>query len=324
MVVVAGGEHGGGRQAGQRGGAQRGGQRVRAVGRIGQVVAPVPGHRAAVEQQRVVVLADGRGVRGVVGVRVDQQLVQDRGAAALASQQGEGGGQVAARAVPADRQPGRVGAEFGGVLGDPLGGGGRVVHGGREGVLGGEPVARRDGDAADGVGQAAADRVAGVERAEGPAATEQVEQDGQRGCGCGIGSGSGSGSGGRVVDPQWQWAARARDGELLDGADRFRVPGGGPDVGEVGGAGLGEGAGVERGRTCFGALPAQGLGLGVQWQGSVPGIGPPVDGGGVVTVVQRDGDREAAAVGGPGLGEVTGSRCPAIRNRRPQAAAGGG
>ena len=81
-----------------------------AVGRVGQVVAPVPAHRAAVEQRRVVARRIDAVSRALVGVRVDQQLARRARARRVAGQQRDRGGQVAAGAVPADRQPVRVDA----------------------------------------------------------------------------------------------------------------------------------------------------------------------------------------------------------------------
>jgi hypothetical protein len=56
---------------------------------------------------------------------------------------GDRGGQVAARGISAHRDPGGIGAQLGGVVEGPFGGGQRIVVAGRERVLGGEAVVHR-------------------------------------------------------------------------------------------------------------------------------------------------------------------------------------
>ena len=95
-------------------------------------------------------------------------------------QQGDGRGQVAAGAVAADREPGGVDAKLSRVRRDPPRARVAVLHGRGELVLGRQPVAHRHGDAARRVGDHPADPVAGVQRAQAPAAAEEVDEDWQR------------------------------------------------------------------------------------------------------------------------------------------------
>ena len=78
-------------------------------------------------------------------------------------------------AVPADRDPVRVDAELGGVLGRPGQHGVGVVQGGRERVLGGQPVAHRDHHHAGAVGDPGGPRVLGVQVAHDESAAVQPD-----------------------------------------------------------------------------------------------------------------------------------------------------
>src|SRR2546421_1267573 len=133
-----------------------------------------------VEQPRIVAGAERPGVRAVERVGIDQKLRDQVGTARVAAEQADHGGEVATSAVAADREPGRVDTDVRAVPGDPAGGGMAVLHRGGEPVLGRQPVADRDNGAGYGVRERAADAVGGVDAAEGPAATEEVDQCGLR------------------------------------------------------------------------------------------------------------------------------------------------
>jgi len=122
----------------------------------------------------------GGGVVGGVGDGVDEQLVGDLGAAALAGQQRDGSGEVAAGAVAADGQAGGITAELAAVLGDPLDRGVAVFETGRESELGGEAVLDRDDDAGGQVGEGPAGVVVGLDAADDPAAAVVVDEDRER------------------------------------------------------------------------------------------------------------------------------------------------
>ena len=163
--------------------AQRRQARVGAVGGAGVVVAE-PGHVVGGEEVALGVRdAGGVGLPVVVdevGGRVDEQLRRERGAAGVAQLLGDDGGQVAARAVAADREPGRVAAELGDVLGGPAGGGEAVVDGGRERRLGREPVVDRQHDDVGLAADPAALVVVGVEVADDEAAAVEEHQRRER------------------------------------------------------------------------------------------------------------------------------------------------
>ena len=92
------------------------------------------------------------------------------GPRAVAGQLRDHRGEVAAGRVAGDRQPGAVGAEFAGVLGDPLRCGPRVVDGGGVRVFGCQPVVHRDHQRAGADGVLAGGSVVGVQIADDQAA----------------------------------------------------------------------------------------------------------------------------------------------------------
>ena len=121
-------------------------------------------------------------VAGRVGRRVDQQLHCRHRAAAGPGQQADHGGEVAAGAVAADRDPGRVDAQLGGVGAGPGEGGPGVLDRGREGMLGRQPVVDREHRRPGRGGEEAADAVVGVEVADHPAAAVEVDRAAAAAC----------------------------------------------------------------------------------------------------------------------------------------------
>ena len=120
------------------------------------------------------------GLAGEVGGRVDQELEGDRRAAAFARRERDPAGDVAAGAVAADGEACGVGAQAGGVPGDPAGRGVAVLQRGGEAVLRRKPVVHGGHQAAGVMAEIAADIVVGVEVAADPAAAVDVDQDRQR------------------------------------------------------------------------------------------------------------------------------------------------
>ena len=108
-----------------------------------------------------------------------------RGTAPVARHERDDRGEVAAGAVAADREPGGVTAELGRVLAKPRDDRVRVLHAGREPVLGRETVVDRDDDAAGRVADRAAHAVVGVEVADHPPAAVEERDDGRRTAGGG-------------------------------------------------------------------------------------------------------------------------------------------
>ena len=107
---------------------------------------------------------------------IDQKLKHQRRAAAIAGIQRDHGREIAAGAVAADRQAAGIDAEAGRVGCDPARGRDGVVDGGRELVLGRQPVIDRNDDAARGVGERAADLVVALQVADHPAAAVEEDQ----------------------------------------------------------------------------------------------------------------------------------------------------
>ena len=171
--------------------------------------------------------------------RVEEQLQRQR-QAGIARQDGVHRRQRAARAVAAHGQPGRVGAQFSRVRGQP----GQCIPGvvrcSRKAVLGRQAVIERHHHAAGQASQFAAQHVVGLHAAHGEAATMQVEQQRQAG-------GAGIALGGRGVEPRRQHRPAARgNAQLLHAGQRglghFQHAG----AGLVGGAGTHRAQGVQR------------------------------------------------------------------------------
>ena len=99
---------------------------------------------------------------------------------AIARHQRDRRGEVAARAVAADGDPGGVDAEIGRVARGPKGCRVRVLGRGRELVLGRQPVVDRHHHASRAVGDRATRRVVGVETADDPTPAVEVDERGER------------------------------------------------------------------------------------------------------------------------------------------------
>ena len=161
--VELGGDHVRGRKTREARGAQRRGVGIRAVLRAGEIVVPEPAHHLAREQIALLVLLVGSRREVVVRDGIDQQLVAQRRAAAIARHQRHHGREVAARAVAADRDARGVDADLGALLGHPARGRVAILGPGRKLVLGSQPVVDRHHDATDRVREAAAGAVVRVE-----------------------------------------------------------------------------------------------------------------------------------------------------------------
>ena len=120
-----------------------------------------------------------------VGHRVEQQLADRPRPALVAQPQRRHRGQVAAGAVAADDHPRRIGAERGGMLRAPAGGGQAVLRRRRERVFRRQAVVDRGDDAARPGAEVAADAVMRVEAAEHEAAAmvEDQQREGPRALG---------------------------------------------------------------------------------------------------------------------------------------------
>ena len=134
-----------------------------------------PPHGRAAQGQLVRVSLMRRPFETHVRRWVDQKLKLQWRTSTIACVQGNHRREIAARAVAADRQAAGIDAEAGRVGCDPACGRDGVVHGGRELVLGRQPVMHRNDDAARCVGQRAADLVVALQVADHPAAA--VEED---------------------------------------------------------------------------------------------------------------------------------------------------
>ena len=96
--------------------------------------------------------------------------------AAIAGDEADHRGEIAAGAVAANGKARRVDAERGAVCRNPFGRGDAVLDRGREFVLGRQAVIDRDDRAAGGIGQMAAHRVVAFEIADDPAAAVEKDQ----------------------------------------------------------------------------------------------------------------------------------------------------
>ncbi len=177
--IGACGQHIGRRQADQRLGKRgRSAPVVNVGGAVEIVIAKPADHR--MRQQDAGLRLAVRGVRHrEVGGRIDQHLACDRRAVAVARRDRHHGGEVAAGAVAADRQPGRVDAELLRMVGDPFGRRDGVIDGGGKFVLGREPVIDGNDDELAFVGQFPAHHVVGIEIADHPAAAVKEHQAGR-------------------------------------------------------------------------------------------------------------------------------------------------
>ena len=149
-----------------------------------------PVHRR-LGQHRAVAVDPGLGRLVRTGGGVDQQLELQLALGVAAHVDRHRGGEVAAGAVAADADAGRVDADLGGVVEGPAGGGQGVVVAGGEGVFGREAVVHRQDLGAGVGGEAAAVGVVSLEVADDPAAAVEIDQAraGRRGVGRGVEAG---------------------------------------------------------------------------------------------------------------------------------------
>ena len=174
--VEARGHHERGRDPGQVLGAQGGDARVGAVGARAQERVLVEVDALLRQEEALRERAPRRGLGRDVRDGVDEEL-EGRGRAAVGGGAvGRHRGQVAAGAVAADRDAGRVGAELGRAGVGVAEGGERVVDRGREAVLGGEAVVHGEHARARRRGQQARGRVVRVEVAHDPPAAVEEDQ----------------------------------------------------------------------------------------------------------------------------------------------------
>ena len=156
-------------------------RRVRAlpVGRIG-IVIPEPPHHACREQIAFAVLDVRRPREIAVDHGSDQHLAGDARAAGIARLLADDGGDVAARAPAAHRELSRRSAQLRGVIRDPADGGEPVVYGRREARLRRMAIVHRYHDGVGPDAEIAAEGIVGIEAAQHPAATVEVDDDGMR------------------------------------------------------------------------------------------------------------------------------------------------
>ncbi len=152
---------------------------VVAIGRVTQILREEPLDRVAGQQiavreprMRIGLLVPGRA-------RIDQQLQRERHAP-VAREHRADGGQRAARAVAADREPRRIDAEFDGMRVQPDERIFRIVHRGREPMLGREPVIDRQYRAMRIAGEHPAERVVRRHAADRETAAVIVDERRQR------------------------------------------------------------------------------------------------------------------------------------------------
>ena len=163
--VELGGQHERGRQAREVVRAQRRGVGLEAVGAV-EVEVPVALHARRGEAVALLEVAVGGRVEAGVADRVDQQPGPPPGRAGAGRRRARGC-RPRCRRPPPPARPSCSSAR-------PVGRGDAVLERGRERVLRREPVADAPHDRARLVGQRAADRVEGVDRADRPAAAVEV------------------------------------------------------------------------------------------------------------------------------------------------------
>ena len=156
---------------------ERGGVDVAAVDfGVGQVVVPEPRHAFPFQEQAGAVGVVGLGVEVVVGNGIDQQLVVDHQRQFVLGQ-ADGGGQIAAGAVAADREGLVSIAQFLGIFHSPDGGGQAVLKGDGELVFRRQAVVHGHHHAVGAGAQLARGGVGGVQVADNPAAAVAPHQN---------------------------------------------------------------------------------------------------------------------------------------------------
>ena len=177
--VVLGGDHDRAREAGEVGRADRGEPRIVEVGRRARVVLPEPAHAFGFEEVALGVVDHRRAVELDLGDRVHEQLQLRLREPAFARVERDDRGEVAARAVAADRDAMRVGADLVRVRERPLVRGEAVVGRGRELRFRREPVVDRHHDRAGVIREQPPELVVRVEVARDPSATVEPQQQRQ-------------------------------------------------------------------------------------------------------------------------------------------------
>jgi hypothetical protein len=115
----------------------------------------------------------------VIEWRIDEQLECKRRPVTVACEHCDRCGEIAARTCAAKGQPRRVESVPVAVLGDPARCRVAILERGGKRVLGRAPVGDRENRARRRVREPPADRLGGLERAEHPAASEEVGEHGQ-------------------------------------------------------------------------------------------------------------------------------------------------
>ena len=159
-----------------------------------------PDHRLVGQHVALAVLLHRRVAAEAVGDGVDEQLEGQRRAALVAGGDGGDGGQVGAGAVTADGDPRPVGADRGGVFGQPagdlearLGRSRKLVLGRQRIVHAGDQDPRLDAEVTGG-------RVGRGQVADAPSRRRGTRRAG----GGAVGAGAAAGRGGRAPAP-WRW-----------------------------------------------------------------------------------------------------------------------
>ena len=171
-IELRAGDVGGG-QAGQIVGPRRGG--VRRGGRGAQVVPPRCGDLVARHEGRIGEVPCRPRLLPVIELGLVEQLEADRRPLLVTRPQRHRGREPRAGSVAADRDPLRVDAELGCVLGRPGQRGVGVVQGGREPMLGRQAVAHRDHDRPGAVRDPGGPRMLGVQVAHDKSAAVQPD-----------------------------------------------------------------------------------------------------------------------------------------------------
>lgn len=222
--VESAGEDRRGRHAREVRRAKRRSVGVRAVHLASEVVVPEPAHVGLGQQWSIAVLRVRIGVEGVVGNRIEEELVGDVRYILVFMRipvfvrifvlcsQCRHSGQISTCAGSTNCDLLWVAAERARVLGDPLDGRVGVVHGGRKRIFWRESVIHGDHDALPAAGQSAADAADGVQRAEDPPAAVVVDQNWRWPVWV------------VVVDSHWNLSFGTRNREVADELDFRGVP----------------------------------------------------------------------------------------------------
>jgi hypothetical protein len=217
----------------------------------GAVLLLEPVHRVLRQEGALGVLLSRRMTSPGLGRRVDQRLEAQLRATGVASEEGHDGGQVAAGAVAANGDAGRVALDRVGVDRHPLGGGEAVFDGRRELGLGRQAVVDADDDGLGLGAQLAGHRVVAVDAADREPSAVEEQQDRERPVAL------------RPVHPDRDLAGRAGDRPVVGAGELGRLAAGGSHH-LVGGPRLLDGAVAEAGVPRGGGVGLHHLEDGVQ------------------------------------------------------------